>query len=198
VSETKDLGIRILAPIEVTVDREKGIKVMKGVPTRIDSEGTFNSPGTEALFIPNTPYVFKVDELTVKDKEHPNTKISDVNVLMAHGVRQGNTWRFTQGGDVVATVDAYNKYAGERGQKLVEFLVVCNEQEPDPMGIRIGEFDAQQNIAYAVGENVGLTHGDRSKVENGKTIMEVSVNNTFFGLDNLIQQKETEAKIKIL
>jgi hypothetical protein len=198
MSEAKDLGIRILAPIEVTVDREKGIKVMQGAPTRIDSQGTFNSPGTEALYIPHTPHVFNVDELTVKDKEHPNAKIPDVNVLMAHGVREGNSWKFAQGGDVVATVEAYNKYAGEHRQKPVEFLVVCNEQQPDLLGIRIGEFDAQQNIAYAVGEKVSLVHGDRSKVEGERLVMEVSVDDSFFGLDTLIKQKEVELEIKIL
>lgn len=198
MSEAKDLGIRILASIEVTIDREKGVKVMQGAPTRVDSQGTFNSPGTEALYIPHNPHVFNVDELTVTDKKHPNVKIPDVNVLMAHGVRQGNTWKFAQGGDVVSTVEAYNKYAGEHKQKPIEFLVVCNEQESDPLGIRIGDFDAQQNIAYGVGERVALIHGDRSRVEGDKTYMEVSVNNTFFGLDNMLRQKQIESEIKIL
>jgi hypothetical protein len=117
---------------------------------------------------------------------------------MAHGIRSGDAWKFLDGQEVVPTVNAYNKYAGENGQKPVEFLVVCNEQEPDPMGIRIGEFDAFQNMAYAVGENVHLTGGDRSKVEQGKTVMDVSVESTFFGLDKLLDSKKMQSDIKIL
>jgi hypothetical protein len=193
--EAKDFSIRILAPVEITVDQAQGIKVLHGTPTRAEQIG---SQGIERLVIPNIPHVFNVDELTVNDKDHNNEKIADVNVLMAHGIRSGDAWKFLDGQEVVPTVNAYNKYAGENGQKPVEFLVVCNEQEPDPMGIRIGEFDAFQNMAYAVGENVHLTGGDRSKVEQGKTVMDVSVESTFFGLDKLLDSKKMQSDIKIL
>lgn len=198
MSEAKDIDIKILGPIEVTLDREKGIKVMQGIPTQVDHNGSFNLPGTEMLVIPNIPHVFNVDELTVSDRNHPNEQINDVSVLMAHGIRVDNKWRFLGGGDVAETVEAYNKYAGEHGQKQIEFLVVCNQAEPHPMGIRVGEFDARQNIAYAVGENVHLYWGGKSKVEDGKTSMEVSVDKTFFGLDKLIQHKRLQSRIRII
>lgn len=198
MSETSEIDIKILGPMEVTVDSEKGIKVMQGTPTEIDHNGSFNPPGTEMLVIPNTPHVFNVDELNVRDRNHPNEQLKDVNVLMAHGIRVGNKWKFLNGGEVVETVEAYNRFAGEHGQKPVEFLVVCNQAEPHPMGIRVGEFDANQNIAYAVGENVHLTWGGRSKVEGGKTSMEVGVDKTFFGLDKLIQHKRLQSRIRIV
>lgn len=196
MSEAKDIDIKILGPMEITVDRDKGIKVMQGAPTQIDYNGSFNPPGTEMLVIPNVPHVFNVDELTVRDRNLPSESIRDVNVLMAHGVRAGNKWRFLEGGEVVGTVEAYNKYAIEHGQKPIDFLVVCNQTESHPMGIRVGEFDARQNIAYAVGENVHLAWGGRSKVEAGKTSMEVSVDKTFFGLDKLIQHKRLRSRIE--
>lgn len=195
MQEAKDFSRGILAPVEITIDQARGIKLMHGTPTRTEQLG---SQSIERLVIPNIPHVFNVDELTVNDKEHNNERITDVNVLMAHGVRSGDTWKFLDGQEVVLTVNAYNIYAGEHSQSPIEFLVVCNEQEPDPMGIRIGEFDANQNMAYAVGENVHLTGGDRSKVEQGKVFMDVSVDSTFFGLDKLIDSKKIQSDIKIL
>lgn len=198
MSETKDIDIKILEPLEIIVDREKDLKVMQGAPTQVDHNGSFNPPGTEMLVIPNIPHVFLVDELTVRDKNHSNEQLSDVNVLMAHGVRADNKWKFLSGGDVVETVESYNKYASNHGLRSIEFLVVCNQAELHPMGIRVGEFDASQNIAYAVGENVHLIWGGKSKVEAGRTSMEVSVNETFFGLDQLIRHKKLQSRIKIL
>ncbi len=124
--------------------------------------------------------------------------LKDIEVLLAHGVRVGNQWRFTGGGNVVETVIAYNRYARTQGFKPIEFLAVCNEAQASPLGIRIGEFDVSENIAYAVGENVHLTWGGKSKTEANKTFLEVSVNDTFFGLDKLISHKKLQSRIKIL
>jgi hypothetical protein len=198
VSEAKDVDIKILAPTKVVIDKEKGISIMQGPPTQLDQQGVYNTPGTEMLVIPNSPHVFKVDELTVRDSNHPNEQLSDVNVLMAHGIKVGNHWRFIDGGDVVETVNAYNTYAGQSGLKPIEFLVVCNEAPPHPMGIRVGMFDSSQNIAYSVGENVHIFWGGLSKVEAGRTKMDISVDKSFFGLDQLIQHKQLQGRIKII
>ena len=136
MSETKDVNIKILTQNEIVLDKEKGIKVIQGPPTQLDQQGIYNPPGTEMLIIPNSPHVFKVDELTVRDSNHLNEQLSDVNVLMAHGIKTGNSWRFIDGGDVVETVNAYNIYAGQNGLKPIEFLVVCSKAQPHPMGIR--------------------------------------------------------------
>ncbi len=193
--ETNDIDIKVYPP-EVTLDEEKGIRVVQGVPTEVDKQGFWNPPGTEMIVIPNVPHIFNVNGLTVRDKNHPTgEELTDVNVLMAHGVRSDNRWKFPGGADVIETVDAYNRFAVTNGSKPIEFLVVCNRQEPHPLGIRIGDFDARQNIAYAVGEDVHLAMGGRSKVETGKTVMEVSVDKTFFGLDQLIKHKRIQSRI---
>jgi hypothetical protein len=198
VSEAKDIDIKILTPIKLVVDREKGISVIQGPPTHLDQQGLYNPPGTEMLVIPNSPHVFKVDELTVRDSNHPNEQLSDVNVLMAHGIKTDNKWRFVDGGDVVETLNAYNTYAGQNRLRPIEFLVVCSRAEPHPMGIRVGVFDSSQNIAYSVGEDIHMFWGGKSKVESGKTSLEVSVDKSFFGLDRLIRHKQLQSRIKIL
>jgi hypothetical protein len=198
MTEAKNFETPISAWTEQIVDRGKGIKVVLGVPTKPVLRDQFNSPGVESLFTPSTPYIFNVDELTVTDKEHNKEKIADVNVLMAHGIREAGEWKFLDGQEVVETVSAYNKYAGENKLKPVEFLVVCNEEAPDESGVKVGPFDALSNMAYAVGENVNLYGGDQSRVEDGKVFMDVSVNDTFFGLDKLIDTKKLQPDIKIL
>lgn len=198
MDEAKDIDIKILGPFEIVVDGQKNIRVMQGVPTTVDQQGSWNPPGTEMIIIPNKPYVFKVDELTVRDRDHPNEQLKDVTLLMAHGRRVGNRWKFVEGGDVVETVEAYNRSAPAKGLKPVEFLVVCNRAAPNLLGIRVGEFDTRAQLAYAVGEDVHLTLGGKSKREEGRVSMEVSVDKTFFGLNELIQHKRLQERIRIL
>lgn len=196
--EAKDFETPISAWTEQIVDPEKGIKVVLGIPTRSIRQDQFNSPDVKSIFTPNTPYVFNVDELTVNDKDHNNEKMADVNILIAHGIRQEGKWRFLDGQDVLETVEAYNNYAGKHKEKPVEFLVVCDEEAPNENGVRVGPFDALSNMAYAVGEKVNLFGGDQSRVEDGKVFMDVSVNDTFFGLGKLIDTKKLQNEIQIL
>lgn len=198
MDEGKEIDVKILEPDELVLDGEKDIKVVNEVPTSIDHLGKFNPPGTEMIIIPNEPHVFKVDELTVYDPNHNPVKLTDTKVLMAHGIRSGGKWRFLDGANVVETVNSYNKYAQKQGLKPVEFLVVCNLTEHNPLGIRVGDFDANQNLPYAVGSNVSLRQAGMSKVENGRTVMAVASDQAFFGLDRLINHKKIQSQIKIL
>lgn len=187
-----------MKPYEVSIDREKGIKIMQGVPTQLDAQGLWNPPETEMILVQNVPHVFKADELVIKDKTHSGIHLSDIRVMIAHGIRSDNRWKFLEGGDVAEIVEAYNRYAGEHSLRPIECLVICNESGSDPMGIRVGEFVPSQNIAYAVGEKVSVNKDGRSRVEGDKAILDIEVEDTMFGLDELIASKEIEPQIKML
>ncbi len=70
MSEAKDISGRAVSPLEVTIEPKQGFKVMRGMPTQLDTQGLWNPTDTEMIVIPDTPHVFTVDELTVRDREH--------------------------------------------------------------------------------------------------------------------------------
>ena len=199
IMDNKEIRIRILSPEEIVLDQGQNLRIFDGIPTFKDVEGKWSPVGTEMIVVPNSPHVFTVDRLTVTDRNHYKSMIGHVKIILAHAVRIDNIWKFQEGGNVVDTVKAYNKYASEHGLGPIEFVIACNESDRSPLNIRVGEFDADQNIAYAVGENVQLTGGGYSRVAtDDKVYIDISVDKDFFGLDQLIKHKEIGSRIKIL
>ena len=201
MSEAREIDIK-LGPSEINLNAEKGIKVVESVPTKTDSMGITNPAGTEVIVVSNAPHIFTVDKLTAIDSAHPSgVTLENVKVMMAHGNRADNEWKFLNGNSVAETVDAYNEYAGKNGVSPVEFLVVCN-QNPSSVSenLEVGELSYNPNIhiAHATGSKVHIDYAGKSRLDkDGKVYLQVSTDDKFFDLDKLVQQKKDQSLIKI-
>ena len=194
VIEEKDLQPKNLEKLRKPATGEKQILdlstrsyVLLGVPVK---DASVAEPRIE---IPNEPHVLIVDELHVTDKNHRDLVLSDVPVIFAHGRRVGETWQFANGQTVVETVKAWGVYAGINNLPEIEFVVACNEEgQPNPLGIKVKDFEESKIIAQAVGNKLSL---GTSKIDrDGKVILEVieSENEEIWGLEELKVLKQIE------
>jgi len=194
VIEEKDLQPKNLEKLRKPTTGEKqvldlsmGLYVLLGVPVK---DASVPEPQIE---IPNEPHVLFVDELHVTDKNHRDLVLSDVPIIFAHGRRAGETWQFANGQSVVETVKAWGMYAGINNLPAIEFVVACNEEnQSNPMGIKIKDFEKNKVIAQAVGNSLSL---GVAKIDgNGRVILEVieSRNEEIWGLEELKLLKQIE------
>jgi len=162
------------------LDLSTGLYVVLGIPIK---DASVSEPRIE---IPNEPHVLVVDELHVTDKNHSDLVLNNVSVMFAHGHRVGEEWRFGNGQPVVETVKAWGVYARINSLPEIEFVVACNKENgPNPLGIKIKDFEKGKVIAQTVGNNLSL---GTSKIDgDGRVILEVieSGNEEIWGLEEL-------------
>lgn len=173
-----------------TLDLDSDLYIIPGVPVKnkLNSETSLTE-----MDIPDEPHVLVVNELHVTDKNHRDLVLNQVPVMFAHGHRVDDEWRFANGQSVVETVRAWDTYAEINNLPQIEFVIACNEEtEPDPLGIKIKDFDKDKVIAQAVGNRLSL--GTAKINSRGEIIMEVieSGNDEIWGLEELKVLKEIE------
>ncbi|NQS89576.1 hypothetical protein HQ584_07305 [Patescibacteria group bacterium] len=169
------------------LDSTTGLYIRPGVPVE-----NISVPEPQ-IKIPDEPHVFVVDEMHVTDKNHRGLILSDVPVMFAHGHRIGKVWQFANGQSVTETVKAWGVYAKINNLPQIEFVIACNEEnQPNPMGIKIKDFETGKLIAQAVGNtlNLGIAKIDRG----GRVIFETAEgkNEEIWGLDELEVSKQIE------
>lgn len=169
------------------VDFDKNIWVKMGFPMNT-SNGMVDREIMRNLSGP--PYVFKADRLNLIDDQHPEgVELNDVEVIFMHGGRkQDGNWMFSSledGYPVVETVRAVNEYLKLKGQPLVEVVMACNDSPPSE--IKVGDFNTDENIVYAVGESIILRSAGMS--EDGKIHFSAKASE-FWGLDKLEVSKD--------
>jgi len=129
-------------------------------------------------YIPMEPYVFKVDKLTVKkegDEGGELLKAEDVKILLCHGIHPNGKWLFTNGKEVVETVNQFNNKQTDDKEKI-EFVVSCNEFDTierynDAKDIKMSEFD---DISHVVGSKV-LVHYLYMPIQQKELLMVVTI-----------------------
>ena len=144
----------IRPPEKTDIYLENGDWVTSGIPTTEE----LNAFGGFDIKVPDTPHVFTAKRLQVFDKKHnPGAVLEDVCVLLAHGIREEERWRFLGNNQSVSgTVEAYNKHAREHGLSEIEFVAVCNQDRGAHRDIKVEEFSTEKVIAHSVGEEVGV------------------------------------------
>lgn len=107
-----------------------GIEVTIGIPLMPTSQGRRSTN----LYVPTTPHIYKA--ATVEVISHLSTSypfsltLHDIIILEGHGYRdQNNTWRFQNGQDVVATVNAFHSYAQTHNVPDIKVLIACNSSK---------------------------------------------------------------------
>lgn len=167
----------------VCLDPEKNIWVKFGLPV------ANTSVDNSQIIIPNEPYVFFVDDLTVNDKNHNNFLMHDVTVIFAHGYRDGEIWKFLNGQSIVETVRAYDAYAKINNLPAIDFVVACNQDsQPNPLGIKVKDFSTDKLIAQSVGEAVSIYPSGKN--QEGRVSLSIGVKGEFWGLDDLKTLKD--------
>jgi len=171
------------------IDLDKNIWIKEGFPINTDT-GIVDSEVMQNLSGP--PYVFKADVMNLFDSQHPEgVELKNVGVIFMHGGRRENgDWMFSDienGYPVVETVKAVNEYLKKKGESPVEVVMACNKFLASE--ITIGDFDANENIVYAVGETVGLMNAGMS--EDGKIHFNARAG-SFWGLDKLATSQQIE------
>lgn len=164
------------------VDLDNNIWIKEGFPKNSDT-GIIDGEVMRNLSGP--PYVFKADLMNLYDEKHPNgVELKDVGVIFMHGGRkEGGKWMFDKiedGYPVVETVRVVNEYLKQRGESPVEVVMACNYSSPSD--VKVGDFNADENIVYAVGETVGMVNAGMS--EEGKIHFK-AIAKDFWGLDEL-------------
>ena len=146
------------------------------------------------------PYVFNASKIVLKDNKHPEgVEFSSVNVIFMHGGRKygkaGQPWVFSSfkdGYPVVETVNEVNKYLSSKEGKPISIVMACNDYSSNSdIDIKIGDFDINQSIVYAVGETVSLKNAGMN--EDGSIFFEAEAKD-FWGLDDL----KVSESVKIL
>jgi hypothetical protein len=165
------------------IDFEKNIWIKQGLPTNTDT-GIVDREVMRNLSGP--PYVFRADTMKLYDNKHlTGVELNNVGVIFMHGGREGvdGKWMFSSlenGYPVVETVRAVNEYLMQKGEPLIEVVMACNNYPPSD--IKVGDFNSNENIVYAVGETVSLMNA--GMFEDGKINFTAKASD-FWGLDNL-------------
>lgn len=172
---------------QIQLGKDKSLTVQLGAP--LDNGGVFHFPAN--------PHVFITNQLFVRDKDHQQGMVlDDVPVIMAHGLRINNEWKFLNGQSVNDTVSEYNKWAALNKMPILEAVIACNEGPvSEGPNIQIHEFPKEaQNpfVIHAVGEKVWSSC---FRWPNGKSWTKIETNETsLLNLDEAI----TTRQIKIL
>ncbi len=164
----------------INLDFERRRFIMPGVPV------TDPSVPEPEINIPNRPHVLIVDELHVTDKNHRDLVLNEVPVIFAHGRRDDETWKFADGQSVVETVKAWDRHARLNDLPEIEFVIACNEdKQPNPLGIKIKDFQPDKVIAQAVGNKLSMGIGKIDK--DNRVILEIieDAGDEIWGLEEL-------------
>lgn len=179
--------------VETAIDLEKNLWVKLGVPLREQN-------GTYAIYVPDEPYVFTIDDLRLQDPRHQaGVVLRGARTIFAHGLRDGqNVWRFQNGQSVVETVTAYDEYARAHGLPPVDFVFACNpDNVVTDLDVQVSDFDLKAKpVVQAVGGSFSLAE---SRIDsNGKIFMFAygqSIN--FMGLDEMVEHKRLQGQIRL-
>lgn len=178
--------------VVVFLNPERNVAVTLGVPVVETDLSDFS------IVIPDEPHVFMVHHLWVTDRSHQDLLLTDVPVVLAHGYRDGNMWRFYDGQSVSETVTEYDDYARLNNLPPLQFVISCNSGSQED-GVYVGDLPGEKKIVQAVGENVSMHLGHESEMsEEGRVTLTVGVKGAFMGLDGLIEHKSALEEVNVV
>lgn len=153
------------------VFRQNGVEIKLARP--------LDPTNPDLIHIPETPHLFTVDRLFVRDGKYAAAAlaadtslqvdpryIGEINlgkstIIMAHGQVSNGKWEFANGQEIAKTVTTYNDYAIQHRLPPIDLIVACNPPTPTssaaPHGMQVselGDHDRSGTVAYAVGENI--------------------------------------------
>lgn len=184
-----------LDPSVLLLDLDQNIWIFWGVPLEVE-----RCQGHVTVTFPNHPHIFTAHNLYINDKNNAGLHLEEVTVIIGHGYRQNNIWKFANGQLVVETIHAYNQYALTHNLPKIEMVIACNETErlENDIQVLIQDMDADEKIAQVVGVPVYINQTKSWVSEGGVVHLAIWTDEIFWGLDELIEWRSVKREIQLL